>query len=127
MPRVVHFEVYADNTDRAIMFYKNVFGWKFQRWDGPMEYWLVKTGEKNEAGIDGGLLKREKQVQGDSITAFPCTIDVPSVDVYVKKIKENGGVITQPKSAIPGVGWFANCKNTENNVFGILQNDMNAK
>ena len=31
------------------------------------------------------------------------------------------------KTAIPGVGWFAQCKDTEGNIFGIMQPDANVK
>ncbi|MCX6616302.1 MAG: VOC family protein, partial [Acidobacteria bacterium] len=44
MPRVVHFEIAADNMERAAEFYEQVFGWKFQKWSGPQEYWLITTG-----------------------------------------------------------------------------------
>jgi len=57
MPRVIHFEIPADNPDRAVEFYKQVFGWKFDKWQGPQDYWLITTG-KGEPGIDGGMLRR---------------------------------------------------------------------
>ena len=41
MSRVVHFEISADQPDRAIRFYENTFGWQFTKWDVPMPYWLV--------------------------------------------------------------------------------------
>ncbi len=47
MPRVVHFEIYADQPERAIKFYQDVFGWNFQKWNGPYDYRLVTTGENN--------------------------------------------------------------------------------
>ncbi len=56
MPRVIHFEINADNPDRAVKFYSQVFGWKIEKWSGPMDYWLVYTGQG--AGIDGGLMER---------------------------------------------------------------------
>ena len=59
MPRVVHFELSADDPERAIKFYENAFGWKTEKWAGPMDYWLIMTGPEDEPGIDGGLSKRE--------------------------------------------------------------------
>ncbi len=41
MPRVVHFEIHAGEPERAIRFYEKVLGWSFQKWEGPMEYWLI--------------------------------------------------------------------------------------
>ncbi|MCJ7496770.1 MAG: VOC family protein, partial [candidate division Zixibacteria bacterium] len=55
------------------------------------------------------------------------TVDVPSVDEFVKKITQNGGKIIVPKSAVPGVGYMAYCADTEGNVFGIMEEDTSAK
>ena len=40
MPRIVHFEIYADDVDRASKFYTDLFGWEINKWDGPpqMDY-----------------------------------------------------------------------------------------
>ena len=122
MPRVVHFDVSADDVERAIRFYEDVFGWKIEKWSGPFDYWLVKTGESSEPGIDGGLAKRENP--SDSITNI---IDVPSVDEFSTKIAANGGKIVQPKMAIPGVGYLVTFKDTEGNMFSIMENDESAQ
>jgi len=53
MPRPTHFEIPSDNPERAISFYEAVFGWKFQKWEGPMPYWLITTGPDSEPGING--------------------------------------------------------------------------
>jgi hypothetical protein len=121
MPRVTHFDIPADDIQRAQKFYKKVFDWKFKKWDGPMDYWMVTTGAK-EPGIDGGLSKRIPGQMG-----ITNTIDVPSIDVFSKKIVENGGQLIVPKMAIPKIGWFAQCMDTELNVFGIIQRDEKAE
>jgi len=122
MPRIIHFDVPADDPKRAQKFYQDVFGWKFDKWNGPMEYWMVKTGDDKQLGINGGLAKRMPGQSG-----ITNTIDVPSVDEYVKKIQAMGGQVISPKMPIPGVGYFAHCKDTEGNMFGIIQMDQNAK
>ena len=127
MPRVVHFEIHADNPERAAKFYTDSFGWKIQKWNGPVEYWMVMTGDPGKPGIDGGLMRRYGTVTGDSVIAFVCTLDVPSVDDYVKKVMAAGGTIVMPKSAVPGVGWIAYGKDTEGNIFGLMQEDPNAR
>ena len=127
MPRVIHFEIEAENPERAAKFYTKVFGWKIEKWKGPMDYWMVTTGNKKKLGINGGIYKRKGKVEGNSIIAYVCTIDVPSVDEYEKKIKANGGTIVMPKNLIPGVGWFAAAKDTEGNRFSIMKTDMKAK
>jgi hypothetical protein len=125
MPRVVHFEIHADDPERAADFYQQVFGWKIEKWKGG-DYWLVTTGGDDEPGINGGIMKREGKV-GEGIIAYVCTVDVPSVDEYSKKIEEAGGKIIMEKHAIPEMGWLAYAKDTEGNMFGIMASDMSAK
>jgi predicted enzyme related to lactoylglutathione lyase len=122
MPRVVHFEINADDPERAVQFYKNVFDWKVEKWDGPVDYWLVTTGDKSEPGIDGAIARRTEAVE-----ATVNTVDVPSIDRCVAKVKENGGSVIVPKMPVPGVGWLAYCKDTEGNTFGMMQADTNAR
>jgi len=118
MWRVNHFDVSADEPDRAMRFYGEVFGWKFEKWNGPFDYWLIMTGDRNEPGIDGGIAKRE-----DSNAHIMNFIDVPSIDECAKKITSNGGKVIQPKQTIPGVGYVLIFQDTEGNMFGILQTD----
>jgi len=120
-PRVIHFEIAADNPERAVKFYQKVFGWKIEKW-GPIDYWLVTTGEDKEPGINGAIAEK-----GDYVTATTNTIGVASFDDAVKKIIEAGGKQLMPKTAVPGIGYMTYCKDTEGNVFGIMQNDPSAK
>ncbi len=121
MPRVIHFDISADDPERALRFYRDVFGWKAEKWNGPFDYWLIKTGEPDQPGIDGGLARRDQP--WESITNI---IDVTSVDEMAARIVANGGIIVRPRNAIPGVGYFAACQDTEGNVFGIMQMDESA-
>ena len=121
MPRIVHFDVPADDPTRAQKFYSEIFGWKFDKWNGQMEYWMTITGDDKQPGINGGLSKRMPGQAG-----ITNTIDVSSVDEYSKKILSKGGKIIAPKMAIPTVGYFAQCMDTEGNVFGIIEFDKNA-
>lgn len=120
MPRVSWFDIPADDIDRSQKFYRDVFDWKFNKWDGPMEYYMVDTG-KEEPGINGGLAKRMPGQMG-----ITNTITVPSVDEFAKKIADNGGQLITQKMPIPGIGWFAQCTDTEGNVFGIIEMDEKA-
>jgi len=123
MSRVVHFEITADDAERAVKFYEQVFGWSTQRRGGPQQtYWLMNTGPTDEPGIHGGIMRRAE--------GFPPTVNsiaVQSVDEFVKKIVGAGGKISRPKMAIPGVGYQAYCFDTEGNLFGIHQSDPSAK
>jgi predicted enzyme related to lactoylglutathione lyase len=121
MPRVIHFEIQADDPERAVNFFKNVFGWKIDKW-GPEEYWLATTGDDKEMGINGAIMRRNPMTNPTTNT-----IGVSSVDDYTAKINANGGKVVMPKSVIPGIGYFAYCQDTEGNTFGILQPDSAAK
>ena len=126
MPRVVHFEIHAGDCQRAVKFYKAVFGWEFQKWEGPAEYWMVMTGPNEQPGINGGLVQRRGEIDGQVVIAYVCTVDVTSVDDSTKTVESNGGQVVVPKMPIPGVGWLVYCKDTEGNIFGMMQSDANA-
>ena len=122
MPRVVHFEINADDPERAIQFYTGVFGWKVEKWAGPADYWLLMTGDDKEPGIDGAIAQRQ-----DPSMATVNTVDVPSIDECVVKVKANGGIVVVPKMPVPGIGWLVYCKDTEGNTFGMMEADTNAQ
>lgn len=122
MTRVVHFELNVKDIEKAIKFYENVFDWKFEKWEGPMDYWLIMTGDEDEPGIDGGLGLEE-----ENFPSVVNTVDVDNVDEVVKKVEANGGTILSPKHAVPGVGWLAYIQDSEGIVTGIMQEDINAK
>ena len=122
MTRVVHFEIPADDMERATKFYTKVFGWKISKWEGGMDYRLVSTGDPGTPGIDGAIMPRS-----DMASTVVNSVDVPSVDDFIKKVTRNGGRVATPKTPIPGVGYFAYCKDTEGNLFGIMQPDKSVK
>ena len=124
MPRVIHFDLKAQEPERAIRFYSDVFGWSANKWDGPMDYWLISTGDESAPGINGGLSRSQDAIVPDRTIN---TIDVPNVDEYVAKITDHGGKVIMPKMPIPGVGYMAHCQDTEGNTFGIIQMDPSAQ
>ena len=117
MSRVVHFELPAENPERAMAFYSQVFGWQFHKWEGPMEYWLVKTGPDETLGINGGLAAHDPQFPKAPINV----IDVEEIDRALAAVKAAGGAITMEKHEIPGVGWLAYFTDTEGIVSGMMQ------
>ena len=122
MSRVIHFEIPANDPDKLSDFYKKVFGWKFEKWGGPMEYWMVNTGAEGQPGINGGFMRKQGPVTGTTNT-----IGVESVDESVKSVKNAGGKVVMEKTPIPTVGYFAYLQDPEGNIFGVMQPDSNAK
>ena len=119
MPTIMHFDISADNVERAGSFYSKLFGWEIKEIPG-MDYWMITTSGENPVG--GGMMKRQNP--GQAIINY---IDVPSVDKYVAEIEKLGGKVIFPKAAIPEMGYSAICLDTEKNTFGIWENNKNAK
>jgi uncharacterized protein len=137
MSTIVHFEIPADDVERAKKFYNNLFGWKIEKLHSPrgdsqltsvatgqpIEYWIITTtNDKGNKGVGGGIMKR--QMPEHHVTNY---IGVDSVDEYSSKVEKLGGKVFAHKHAVPGMGYFALCSDTENNVFAIWESDENAK
>ncbi|HIH50280.1 MAG: VOC family protein [Candidatus Micrarchaeaceae archaeon] len=115
MPRVVHFEVFVDDPARASKFYKDIFGWKFEKY-APMDYWMVTTGDKKSPGINGGFARRDSKER-----TTVNTIDVKDIDATIKRVKAKGGKLVGKVNEIPNVGRMAYCRDTEGNQFGLIE------
>ena len=119
---IVHFEIPADNVERAAKFYKGTFGWEITKFEMPgHDYWIVQTTDVGKdmkptsPGINGGLMKRQNPGQ-----PFMNYISVESVDEMLKTIGVNGGKICLPKQEIgQGMGWIAAFQDTEGNLMGL--------
>ena len=122
MPRLTFIDNAADDPQRAIKFCEDVFGWKVEKWEGPIDYWLIKTGDPSEPGVDAGIARRESPSQ-----FMTPVIDVPSADAFATRVTASGGTIIQPKMTVPGVGYLVSCKDTEGNTFSIMQSDESAE
>ena len=116
MGRVSHFEITADDPERAAAFYRKAFGWEFNDWGGPFKYLLATTGPKDQVGIDGAIMARHQTKQ-----AVINTITVDKWEAGAQAVKEAGGTVLSDKDAVPGQGYFAYCRDTEGNVFGIFE------
>jgi predicted enzyme related to lactoylglutathione lyase len=121
--RPVHFEIHAADPTRCAAFYSVVFGWKFTKWDGPMPYWIVDTGEGD--GVNGGMLPRQgpPPADGQPVNSFVMTLAVESLDATLETVATHGGTEVVPKMAIPGVGWLAYVKDPEGNILGMMEHD----
>lgn len=116
MAKVVHFEIPADDTKRAVDFYRAAFGWQIRTWEGPTEYWLAETGPEEENGIHGAITKRD-----GLNSSIVNTIAVESLADAVARIKAAGGTVLEDNLNIPGVGLLAYFKDTEGNILSALQ------
>lgn len=118
--RVVHFEIPTDYPEKSMNFFKQIFGWKFEKF-GDEDYWMIKTGEQGEIGIDGALMKKRDPKQ-----PLVNAIDVEDIDKTAKEVEKAGGKIVVPKAAIPSMGWFSYFTDIDGNIHGLWQTDENA-
>lgn len=114
MNRIIHFEIPANKPEESMLFYQQVFGWKFQQFAG-QEYWLAETGAANEAGINGAIIKRRDPAQ-----PLSNSIQVPDMDKALKAIAAAGGQVVVPKTEMPG-GSFAFFKDPDGNILGLWE------
>jgi len=111
--KLVHFELPAEDTSRAVGFWGDLFGWEFTSWEGPVEYRMTPAG-----GDPGGAIYARQEGSGGVLAYF----DTDDIDASVARVRELGGEAGD-KAPIPGVGWFSHCKDTEGNRFGLFLTD----
>ncbi len=120
---VTHFEIPADDPDRAKEFYRSVFAWDTNAVPG-MDYNMITTtatDEKGmplaEPGINGGMFRREGELAAPTVV-----VSVDDIDATLEKIAERGGSVVMPKQEILDMGWNAYFRDPEGNVIGLWQN-----
>ncbi len=117
---VSHFAINADDLPRARRFYERVFGWRFEAW-GPPDFFMIATGAQRDPGIHGSLQKRRELIEGERMTGYECTINVPDLDAVAAAVTANGGTIILPKMLIPTVGHLLFFRDPEGNIAGAMQ------
>ncbi len=118
---IVWFEIPADNPERAKKFYSSLFGWSIQLFPGGAEYWHIDTGGGDDTP-DGGMMARKYPEQ--PVTNY---ISVKSVTQSMTKVEKLGGKVCMPKTAVPRMGYFAICQDTEHNTFALWEMNAGAK
>jgi predicted enzyme related to lactoylglutathione lyase len=120
-----YFEIQADDCAGAMRFYRELFGWSFERVEGlPIEYWRIETD-----GPRGGLLKRPAKTPPPQhgTNAYVCSMEVADFDAAARKAETLGAVVALPKFAVPGICWQGYFVDTEGNTFGVFQPDVTAE
>jgi uncharacterized protein len=128
---IVHFEIPADDPERAAEFYRELFGWDIKKYEGSaaggIEYWMVKTvptdpdGRPTRPGVNGGLMRR--MYPNQPLVNY---INVENVDEAVSRAEQLGAKILMGKTPVPGMGWFAQLNDPEGNLIAVWETDMSA-
>lgn len=136
MGRPIHFEIQADDLERAKDFYAAAFNWEFvdySEYTGSPYYGVV-TGADDEPGINGGLLPRPAAAPAtdaegrcaQGTNAWVVTMGTDDFDATAERILAAGGTVALPKAALPGMAWQGYFLDTENNTIGLHQPDPDA-
>jgi uncharacterized protein len=116
--QMVHLEIPAGDTAKAREFWSGLFGWEWQAFDGsPSEYLMTRFSDTT-----GGAIYQPEQADKRGARVY---FDVDDINEGTARVKELGGEAGEAMP-VPGMGWFAICKDTEGNEFGLWQNDTNA-
>jgi len=118
---LIWFEIPADNPERAKKFYGSLFGWKIKKFPGMTDYWHIDTGGGDDTP-DGGLMARKHPEQ--PINNY---VNVDSADKAAAKVEKLGGKICVASTAVPQMGYFVVCQDTENNTFALWERNDRAK
>ncbi|MDQ0031353.1 VOC family protein [Arthrobacter bambusae] len=128
MAGVVHFEIPADDKERANSFYTGAFGWTLNPMQ-EMDYTIAittpsdpQTGMPSAPGaINGALFPRSEELKTPVLT-----VDVEDIEAALGQIENAGGSVVKGKDAVPGMGYYAYFKDTEGNILGLWQTDSSA-
>lgn len=119
--KVTHFEIGAEDPEKLSDFYRKALGWEINKWEGS-DYWMVGTEKDRSIGaINGGIMKRYENYQTIN------TIETEDIDTTIGTVVKNGGKIIKPKAAMAGFMWWAYLADPEENIFGVMQYDKDAK
>ncbi len=114
--KMVHVEIPADETQRAREFWGPLFGWQFEAFPGPNEYWMTRITDDSGAAVTN----MEPRKRGLRVY-----FDVEDVNGATARVRELGGEADEPMP-VPSMGWFVVCKDNVGNEFGLWQTDPSA-
>ena len=123
----IYFDLSVHDVSQAKVFFENVLGWKFEKFDMPYEYFRIQAGAETEAGIDGGIgaVKNSPIAEGRPTTLV--TVPVSNLEEVLAQVIGAGGTVVEQKVVIPGVGWYATCAEPGGLMFGLIQPYSTAK
>lgn len=124
--KLIHFAIHIDDIERARNFYDGVFDWGFNSYGQP-DFLQIKADKSESGELIGALQSRNYSPVPDKLIGLECTIGVENVDEVVERVKNNGGKILMPKTAIPYVGWIVKFLDTEGNLICAMQSDENSR
>lgn len=122
----IYFDLSVENLAEARRFFEAAFGWKFELFPMPYEYYRITAGAAGEPGIDGGIGQLAESGDGPDRPLVNLVLPVPDLDSMIEKVIACGGTVVEPRTPIPGIGWMATCAEPGGLKFGLLEANSNA-
>lgn len=120
------FDLTVTNVAQAKAFFESTLGWRFEKFDMPYESYRIQAGRPSEPGIDGGIGGAADAPASEGRPMTPVTIPVPDLDQVLTRVVAHGGSIVEPRTPIPGIGWYATCAEPGGLKFGLIEADSGA-
>ncbi len=121
-----YFDLTVHDVGQAKEFFEKIFGWRFERFPMPYEYYRIQAGPEDEPGIDGGIGAVKDAPIAGGMPVTQLTVPVADLDEAIAKVLANGGRVIEPRMPIPGIGWYATCAEPGGLRFGMIQGDPKA-
>ncbi len=122
-----YFDLTVHDVGQARAFFEKIFGWRFERFPMPYEYYRIQAGAAGEPGIDGGIGAVKDAPVAGGVPATQLTVPVANLDETIASVVASGGQVIEPRMPIPGIGWYATCAEPGGLRFGIIEADPEAK
>jgi predicted enzyme related to lactoylglutathione lyase len=121
-----YFDLTVSDVGQAKTFFERVLGWRFEKFDMPYEYYRIQAGAEAESGIDGGIGATKDAALSGGKPLTLLTVPVSDLEEVLALVKAAGGSVVEPRTPIPGVGWYATCAEPGGLKFGLIQGDPSA-
>lgn len=116
--KFVWFDLMTPDPAKAIGFYTEALGFGTQKWDGPMDYTMLKSGEE----VFGGVMTLPPEAA--AMGAPPHWLGYVGVDdlgASVAKASSLGAKVLKGDTPIPNVGRFAVLSDPTGGTFALFQ------
>lgn len=119
----MHFEIPADDLERAQAFYRDAFGWGINAVPG-MDYTLVSTGPTDDQGVptEPGFVKDGMLARQEPVPTPAITVDVDDIEGALKTVESLGGSVVRGREPVGDMGFSAYVRDSEGNLLGLWQN-----
>ena len=115
MHPVTHFEIIGDDLDRLVEFYRATFGWQIE----PLDQGYAFVNTRGGRGFNGGIgTAPPDAARRAGVTVY---VAVPDIETRLERASELGAAVVTPVTEIPEVVTFAQFRDPEGNVVGLVQ------